>query len=245
MAELDGRQSVLDLGCGTGSLLIDLHCQIEHGTGVDISQAMIARASEKASELAVTNLSFEVCNILAVSTETSYDLVLCTDGVLPYLAGEDEIRRILQRLAKIINPDGIAILEFWTNEANVPPADGTTTIPPDVQSVDERMLGDSYLCEIKHIARAGMTRIQFHCPSQPFSYTVMKSDTGEELHRFYFIRPDLMRDVIEECGFKAMAEYGLARQNGKPALAAFNKSSKMWTVVLKKQSKRSMKYTPD
>src|SRR5690349_14711591 len=39
-----GRPRVLDLGCGTGQMLVQLSPVIEYGVGLDISDAMIGRA---------------------------------------------------------------------------------------------------------------------------------------------------------------------------------------------------------
>lgn len=232
IVNLDCKQSVLDLGCGSGSLLIEIHNQIGHGTGVDISKSMIMRAIEKISKLGITNLEFDVCNILDVSADKSFDVVLCTDGVLPYLNGTEDLRIVFQNLTKIINVRGIAILEFWTEKVNVQPADGINEIPPGIESITTEMLGESFLCEIKKLSNPVITRFRFYCPNQPYSYTVIRSESGEELHRYYYIRPDTIRDILTDYGFKIVGEFGLTRQNGKPVLTEYNDLSKIWTVLL-------------
>ncbi len=229
---LNKQHSVLDMGCGTGSLLIAVHNQIGNGLGIDISPTMIARANDKEVELGIENLAFKVCNIVDYSSDDKYDLILCTDGVLPYLGGNDDLNVVFKNIKRAINRNGLAVLEFWTHRANVPPSDGINEIPPEIASITAEMLGESFLCEITKLPKAGRIRYRFHCPDQLFSYTVLKSETTEELHRFYFVSPDEIRENLLRHGFQVLGEYGIGKQLGKFALMDFEKGSTIWTVAL-------------
>ncbi|GFO07459.1 protein-lysine N-methyltransferase mettl10 [Plakobranchus ocellatus] len=56
---------VLDLGCGNGTMLLELHEEdFMDLTGVDYSEAAIQLATDVAAKAGVTDISFEVCDIL-------------------------------------------------------------------------------------------------------------------------------------------------------------------------------------
>ena len=63
------RQCVLDLGCGTGSLLIAVRSLVHAGKGIDISPPMIDRATQKTQRLRIRNLEFETADILGFNAE--------------------------------------------------------------------------------------------------------------------------------------------------------------------------------
>src|SRR3546814_1604978 len=79
------RPRVLELGCGTGQILIHLADLVSAGVGVDISPAMIARARENAAGLSPQPLQFSVSDAENLTDlREPFDLVLLV-GVLERL----------------------------------------------------------------------------------------------------------------------------------------------------------------
>ena len=57
---LEKDYELLDLGCGTGSLLMAIRNKIKCGIGIDCSIPMIEKANEKVKGSNIKNLRFEV-----------------------------------------------------------------------------------------------------------------------------------------------------------------------------------------
>ena len=64
------KQSILDLGCGTGTLTAQLAELCNKLVGVDSSQNMIEKAKEEFG-----NIEFKVCDALALPFEKEFDVV--------------------------------------------------------------------------------------------------------------------------------------------------------------------------
>mgnify|MGYP000102283518 len=64
------KQSILDLGCGTGTLTVQLNNLAKTVIGVDQSESMIKKAQEQYS-----NIEFRVCDALALPFESQFDVV--------------------------------------------------------------------------------------------------------------------------------------------------------------------------
>lgn len=64
------RQAILDLGCGTGVLTVQLAGLCNKVMGVDSSQNMIEKAKQQFS-----NIEFMVCDALTLPFENEFDVV--------------------------------------------------------------------------------------------------------------------------------------------------------------------------
>ena len=96
-------QTILDLGCGTGTLTIQLFGLCNKVIGVDSSQSMIVRAKEQ-----FTNIEFMVCDALALPFEKEFDVVF-SNAVFHWIDNHD---LLLKNIHKVLKPQGILICEF-------------------------------------------------------------------------------------------------------------------------------------
>jgi glycine/sarcosine N-methyltransferase len=87
--------SILDVGCGTGSLAIEIGREGILAHGVDLSDEMIKIAEEK-SESAGGQATFSVADMRNLSSiEDQFEGIVCLGNTLPHVSGEAELRQVL------------------------------------------------------------------------------------------------------------------------------------------------------
>lgn len=117
-------ESVLELGCGTGTLALEVQERADEITpdpggfeylGTDASPAMIEVARMKAARLGADmgNLRFQVDDFLS-APEGSADVVLLLYDGLNYLLEETAVAALLDSIARALRPGGIAIVDQST-----------------------------------------------------------------------------------------------------------------------------------
>ena len=119
LPHLQPHFSILDLGCGQGSITIDLARLVPSGNvlGVDVNATLIAAATNTASDQGILNLEYRVldANDLSTLASNSFDVVH-EHQVLLHLA--DPIA-VLKEMHRILKPGGIlsmrdnAILHYF------------------------------------------------------------------------------------------------------------------------------------
>jgi 2-polyprenyl-3-methyl-5-hydroxy-6-metoxy-1,4-benzoquinol methylase len=101
-------ESILDIGCGDGSLSLHLLNQDNRLTLLDRSKSMLQIASSRIPEglsdhVNVLNEDFMTAQL----DQQSFDLVICV-GVLAYV---DKLRMFLAKIASVLAPGGTVIME--------------------------------------------------------------------------------------------------------------------------------------
>lgn len=97
------EQSILDLGCGTGTLTAQLAELCNKIVGVDGSQDMIDKAKEEFS-----NIEFKVCDALDLPFEKEFDVVF-SNAVFHWISDHDAL---LKNIHKALKPQGVLVCEF-------------------------------------------------------------------------------------------------------------------------------------
>jgi SAM-dependent methyltransferase len=117
---------VLDAGCGTGRYSMELYRRGFLVTGVDSSPNLVAVAEEKAQALgappSTSDLDFRprfaVADLRQFEADIPYDAVLCR-GVLNDVLQDAERDEVLQRLARVLRPGGVLVLDVRDWKATV------------------------------------------------------------------------------------------------------------------------------
>ncbi|MBY0355909.1 MAG: peptide chain release factor N(5)-glutamine methyltransferase, partial [Rickettsiales bacterium] len=135
--------SILDLGTGTGCLLLSLLREYPEasGVGVDLSQSALAIAQANAQALSLDNRARFVLSDWLASVEGTYDLIVSNppyigasergllmpevrdyDPALALFAGAeglDAYRSLLPRILPFLNPKGLVAMEVGVMQASV------------------------------------------------------------------------------------------------------------------------------
>ena len=97
------EQTILDLGCGTGTLTVQLTSFGNKVIGVDSSQNMIDKAQKQ-----FDNIDFRVCDALALPFEKEFDVVF-SNAVFHWISDHSTL---LKNIHKALKPQGVLVCEF-------------------------------------------------------------------------------------------------------------------------------------
>lgn len=117
-ADRSGRDlpvRVLDAGCGTGRIAIELARRGLAVVGVDLDAVMLAQARAKAP-----HLDWRLGDLATIDLDQRFDVVLLAGNVMIYLTPGTEAATIAN-MARHLKPDGIVVAAFelpapaWSN----------------------------------------------------------------------------------------------------------------------------------
>ncbi len=108
-ALLPSGARVLDAGCGTGRVAVELARRGYAVTGVDSDPSMLAVARERAQEL-----PWHLQDLVALEDESAYDLVVAAGNVMVFLTPGTG-PEVLRRLRRALRPGGL-LVSGWRTE---------------------------------------------------------------------------------------------------------------------------------
>jgi SAM-dependent methyltransferase len=116
--------SLLDLGCGTGRLLLPFARRGYRAVGVDLSAEMLAVAREKA-EAADVRVHLLQANLadLAGLRDHRVDYAACLFSTLGMVLGAENRQRVIAHVFRLLRPGGLFVLHVhnrWFNVWNGP-----------------------------------------------------------------------------------------------------------------------------
>lgn len=101
---------VLDVGCGTGELLIRLHQSGFSVTGVDLSADMLTIAQNKLSQAKIESSLLQQ-DMRKLSGLSSFDVITVYCDSLNYLANEAEISSAFQSFYTVLRTGGLLLFD--------------------------------------------------------------------------------------------------------------------------------------
>lgn len=107
LPELAEDMSVLDIGCGPGSITIGLAEQVPSGKaiGLDIEPSQIKLANARAEEIGLTNCDFDVGSALDLPyPDASFDVVFGHTILMQFSNPEP----VLKEVKRVLKPGGLA-----------------------------------------------------------------------------------------------------------------------------------------
>lgn len=102
---------ILDIGCGPGSITLDLAALVPQGTiiGIDCSETAISSAKELVHKRQVDNATFEVANVLDLPYEDETFDIVCAHQVLIHLPASSKIGAVegLKEMRRVCKTGGL------------------------------------------------------------------------------------------------------------------------------------------
>ncbi len=127
-------KDVLEYGCFTGDKSLSLATSAHTVTGIDISEAAIATATQQATLQRRDNAFFHAMNAESLSfADNSFDFIFGT-GILHHL----DLNRAYQELSRVLRPNGVAL--FIEPLGHNPVINAYRHCTPDARTDDEHPL---------------------------------------------------------------------------------------------------------
>lgn len=107
------RKSILDMGCGTGALSINMARRSARVRAFDFDEQMIARAEEKRPQ--ALDLQFRKGDIRTISEDYSslmFDAVICLGNTLVHLDEQEDILKLFWHVSKRLKSGGKFIFQI-------------------------------------------------------------------------------------------------------------------------------------
>jgi len=106
-----GRDAALDFGCGVGRLTRPLAHRFDEALGVDVSEAMVARARELNAEVRDCRFAINARADLGELEDASFDLVH-SRLVLQHIAPAEVTGSWLPELVRVLRPGGLLTFQL-------------------------------------------------------------------------------------------------------------------------------------
>ncbi len=108
---LEECSKILDLGCGRGRHAINLNQKGYHVTGIDLSEQAIATAREKAEDLELEDIRFEVRDMRNPLPEM-FDAIVNLFTTFGYFKSDEENASVLKSVRQMLEPEGVFVLDY-------------------------------------------------------------------------------------------------------------------------------------
>ena len=109
---LNQSDVVCEFGCGPGHILMAISTQVQHATGIDVSEYATSMATTSAEKTGIKNLDFKSIDITSLGNVSEYtghfDKVLMMD-ISEHLY-DDTLLEFLQSAKSVLKPEGQLVL---------------------------------------------------------------------------------------------------------------------------------------
>ncbi|MDD2889758.1 MAG: class I SAM-dependent methyltransferase [bacterium] len=107
------NKKLLDMGCGTGTFLLEMTKNGWTGTGIDLSLEMIRLAETKARKHKL-HCNFLVRDMRKIQFKKNFDLITCNFDTVNYILLKKDMTKVFNNAHNLINENGHFIFDIIT-----------------------------------------------------------------------------------------------------------------------------------
>jgi 2-polyprenyl-3-methyl-5-hydroxy-6-metoxy-1,4-benzoquinol methylase len=202
-------ESLLDVGCGTGELVIDMAAQGVPSIGIDFAPEMIRACEQKRLENAVGNARFHCCSVFDYEAEEESQALISALGFIEYIS-PDELRRFLTFCRRTLRQDGALAVGSRNRLFNLVSMNEYTAMEMSLGTV-ETMLGEALALE------RGAALDDIHVPNlpRPEAHPLTRINVTTR-HQY---TPGELSAIVREAGLTPIAIYPVHFHPMPPAAA--------------------------
>lgn len=104
-------RKILELGCGTGTLIIGLENNYKECYGIDRSVEMLEKAKNKKS-----TVEFKIADIINFQFPCKFDVIICVFETLNNLQDIGEWESVFKNCHRYLHSSGLLIFDMFTNK---------------------------------------------------------------------------------------------------------------------------------
>lgn len=188
--------SAVDVGCGTGSLIVSLAGTFRKTVGLDPDGSMLEAARQKAAAESAGTWLIQA-GMLDLSGEfhsQSVDRLICFGNTLPHLADDAEVVEFAGQAFKILKPNGLVLIQIinYDRILNLK-LDGLPTIENDDLIFERKYLYPDQPTHIRFITRLTLKK----------TGVIIENEVP-----LLALRPARLRRILEDRGFSHLEEFG-------------------------------------
>ncbi len=192
----------LELGCGSGRILLELLAGGVDAIGVDASAAMLAALARKAAARALPARACRM-DIRALALRSGFAVILCPYSLVTYLTADADVDGLFAAARALLAPDGVFVVDAF-----VPRAVGAEGgWQPDYR----RPFGDGILARSKRIVALSPQCNRIERRYQVFDAGGALTDEVEIAEDIRPFAPEALRRRLVAAGFAIAAtawDYG-------------------------------------
>lgn len=113
--EINTCSKILDLGCGRGRHSINLAQKGYQVKGIDLSQKAIETARQKAKDLGLKNVEFDVSD-MRLPLPQKFDAIVNLFTTFGYFISDQENKKVLDSIVQMLKQNGVFVLDYLNSE---------------------------------------------------------------------------------------------------------------------------------
>jgi SAM-dependent methyltransferase len=205
-------RSVLEMGCGSGRVLLALQSAGLVAVGIDASEGMLRQLAAAA---AARGLPLRACrmDVRRLAFGTCFDTVLCPYSLITYMVRDGDAARLIEQCRSVLAPGGAIIVDAFVPR----PIAGTDTFVRDYA----RPYRDGMLIRSKRVTALSP---QTNRIERRYEVTGSDGDVREVIETSENIRPfspDDLLALLASCGFREREIWWNYTSTAQPADAQF------------------------